>query len=133
VCDRCKTKFPIEQLEKDPNFPGLRVCKDCVDVYDPWRLPPRATEDITLRGPRPDTPIPNVVSYAVRYTAKVGVFQVGELVIGRQSQASATVAALAAGQLTVVPVAGLSFTVGETLIGNTSGATGVCSSQQGVN
>ena len=41
----------------DPNFPGMRVCKDDLDNYDPWRLPARQTENIALRFPRPDTPI----------------------------------------------------------------------------
>jgi len=41
----------------DPNFPGMRVCKDDVDQFDPWRLPARQTENITLRFPRPDTSI----------------------------------------------------------------------------
>jgi hypothetical protein len=41
----------------DPNFPGMRVCKDDLDNYDPWRLPARQTENIALRFPRPDTPL----------------------------------------------------------------------------
>jgi hypothetical protein len=38
----------------DPNFPGMRVCKDDLDNFDPWRLPARQTENISLRFPRPD-------------------------------------------------------------------------------
>jgi hypothetical protein len=38
----------------DPNFPGMRVCKDDLDQFDPWRLPARQTENIALRHPRPD-------------------------------------------------------------------------------
>lgn len=58
ICDRCKFKFPIGHLVSDPNSPGLRVCHDtCVDIFDPWRLPARQTEDITLRYPRPDEPL----------------------------------------------------------------------------
>ena len=41
----------------DPNFPGMRVCKDDVDNFDPWRLPARQTENITLRFPRPDVSV----------------------------------------------------------------------------
>ena len=41
----------------DPNFPGMRVCKDDVDQFDPWRLPAIKTENITLRFPRPDTSV----------------------------------------------------------------------------
>lgn len=58
VCDRCHTKVSITHLISDPNSPGLRVCKDtCADLFDPWRLPPRQTEDITLEYPRPDEPL----------------------------------------------------------------------------
>jgi len=41
----------------DPNFPGMRVCKDDLDKFDPWRLPARQTENISLRFPRPDVSI----------------------------------------------------------------------------
>lgn len=54
VCDRCKMKMSYDDLKPDGNSPGLRVCKDCWDVKDPWRLPARKTENITLRYPRPD-------------------------------------------------------------------------------
>ena len=54
ICDRCNRKFAYVDLMPDPNFPGMRVCKDDVDQYDPWRLPARQTENIALRFPRPD-------------------------------------------------------------------------------
>ena len=54
VCDRCNRKFPYVELMPDPNFPGMRVCKDDKDNFDPWRLPARQTENIALRFPRPD-------------------------------------------------------------------------------
>ena len=57
VCDRCRRKFAYTDLMPDPNFPGMRVCKDDLDNYDPWRLPARQTENIALRFPRPDTNI----------------------------------------------------------------------------
>lgn len=57
ICDRCNRKFPYVDLMPDPNFPGMRVCKDDKDNYDPWRLPARQTENITLRFPRPDVSI----------------------------------------------------------------------------
>jgi hypothetical protein len=41
----------------DPNFPGMRVCKEDLDNFDPWRLPARQTENIALRSPRPDVSI----------------------------------------------------------------------------
>lgn len=54
ICDRCNRKFPYTELMPDPNFPGMRVCKDDLDQFDPWRLPARQTENIALRFPRPD-------------------------------------------------------------------------------
>lgn len=58
VCDRCHLKVKIGALISDPNSPGLRVCEDgCVDIFDPYRLPARQTEDITLRYPRPEEPL----------------------------------------------------------------------------
>jgi hypothetical protein len=35
----------------------MRVCKDDLDNFDPWRLPARQTENIALRFPRPDVSI----------------------------------------------------------------------------
>ena len=57
VCDRCNRKVPYEELRPDPNFPGMRVCRDDVDQFDPWRLPALQTEVITLRHPRPDVSV----------------------------------------------------------------------------
>lgn len=57
ICGRCSRKFPIDDLMPDPNYPGLRVCRQDLDDYDPYRLPARQTEDITVRFPRPDTPL----------------------------------------------------------------------------
>lgn len=57
VCDRCNRKFAYTDLMPDPNFPGMRVCKDDVDKFDPWRLPARQTESIALRFPRPDVSV----------------------------------------------------------------------------
>lgn len=55
ICDRCKRKFSLDDLGPDPNYPGLKVCKDDRDDYDPYRLPARQTENITLKFVRPDT------------------------------------------------------------------------------
>lgn len=41
----------------DPNFPGLFVCREDLDRFDPWRLPARQTENIALRHPRPDVSV----------------------------------------------------------------------------
>jgi hypothetical protein len=58
VCDRCKMKRPHAVMRNDPNFPGLRVCNEgCADQLDPYRLPARKTERITIRFPRPDLPL----------------------------------------------------------------------------
>ena len=54
VCDRCKRKFPLEELWSDRNNPALKVCRDDIDDYDPYRLPARTPEQIALRYPRPD-------------------------------------------------------------------------------
>ena len=57
VCARCWRKFSLEDLYSDPNSPGLKVCKDDIDDYDPYRLPARRTEDVTLPFYRPDEPL----------------------------------------------------------------------------
>ena len=57
VCDRCRLRRPLNLLAPDGNAPGLRVCPTCSDDFDPWRLPARQTEDITLKYPRPDEPL----------------------------------------------------------------------------
>lgn len=54
ICARCSRKFPLDELTSDPNYPGLRVCYEDKDDFDPWRLPPRPPDRITLRNPRPD-------------------------------------------------------------------------------
>lgn len=57
VCDRCHVKVPYSTLVADGNSPGLKVCPTCSDKLDPWRLPARRAEDITIRYPRPDEPL----------------------------------------------------------------------------
>ena len=57
ICDRCSRKFAYVDLMPDPNFPGMRVCKEDLDQFDPWRLPAIQTENIALRFPRPDVSI----------------------------------------------------------------------------
>ena len=57
ICDRCSRKFPIVELMPDRNYPGLRVCREDLDELDPYRLPARQTERITLPFVRPDVPI----------------------------------------------------------------------------
>jgi hypothetical protein len=57
LCSRCSMKFPLGELQPDPNSPGLMVCKADRDQYDPWRLAARTTENITLPFVRPDEPL----------------------------------------------------------------------------
>ncbi len=58
VCDRCKMKRAHSVMRPDPNFPGLQVCdQGCADEFDPYRLPARKTERITIRFPRPDVSV----------------------------------------------------------------------------
>ena len=57
ICDRCRRKMSIEELYSDPNSPGLRVCLEDRDQYDPYRLPARQPERITLPFVRPDANI----------------------------------------------------------------------------
>ncbi len=57
ICDRCSRKFPISELMPDPNYPGLRCCRIDVDELDPYRLPARQTERITLPFVRPDVSV----------------------------------------------------------------------------
>lgn len=57
ICGRCSLKFALDDLAPDVNYPGLLVCKEDSDDYDPYRLPPRETEDITLEFVRPDLPL----------------------------------------------------------------------------
>ena len=53
ICYRCKFALPYGDLKQDPN--DLQwYCKDCVDVYDPWKLPAPKPENIALHHPRPD-------------------------------------------------------------------------------
>jgi hypothetical protein len=54
LCDRCRRKFFLDQLQPDPNSPGMRVCKEDLDQFDPYRLPGHPAEDIGLKHPRPD-------------------------------------------------------------------------------
>lgn len=58
-CDRCARERPLIQFVNDLNSPGLRVCppwlnQGCQDQKDPWRLPPRQSDPIVSRYPRPD-------------------------------------------------------------------------------
>ena len=57
ICGRCSRKFPMDELLPDPKYPGLLCCAVDRDEYDPYRLPARQPEKISLLFARPDTPI----------------------------------------------------------------------------
>ena len=57
LCARCSRKFPLEELQQDPNYPNLMVCKEDTDQYDPYRLAPRPEDQIVLPFVRPDLPL----------------------------------------------------------------------------
>lgn len=68
ICDRCKMKRAYVDLGIDPNFPGLRVCNlGCRDQFDPYRLPARQPEKISLRFPRPDADLNNIDGPGIPY------------------------------------------------------------------
>lgn len=57
LCDRCHKKRALVDLVPDGNAPGMRVCQErCRDVLDPYRLPARQPDDITLPFYRPIVP-----------------------------------------------------------------------------
>jgi len=74
ICDRCSRKFPLQELHSDPNTPGLKVCLEDLDDYDPYRLPARKTEDVTLPFYRPDERIDDLQEGAV--SPEFGLFGV---------------------------------------------------------
>jgi len=57
LCARCSRKFPLGELQHDPNYPNLMVCREDVDDYDPYRLAPRPPDQIVLPFVRPDLPV----------------------------------------------------------------------------
>lgn len=44
-------------LGPDPNYPGLRVHRECADELDPYLLPPPADDVVSLAWARPDAPL----------------------------------------------------------------------------
>lgn len=55
ICDRCKLVGKFSDMTRDGDIDGLWVHKDCSDERDPWKLPPRQSEDISVPNPRPDS------------------------------------------------------------------------------
>jgi hypothetical protein len=58
ICARCQKKMSLDDLQDDPNIPGLKVCAKDRDQLDPYRLPYSPPDkDITLPFVRPDVPL----------------------------------------------------------------------------
>lgn len=62
ICMRCNLKRRWSEVIPDGNSPGLYVCKrevkrGCWDTYDPYRLPPRQPDRLTLGRSNPDVPL----------------------------------------------------------------------------
>jgi hypothetical protein len=48
-------KRPYSDMRADGNIPAIKVCSEsCSDQFDPYRLPARQPEKISIRFPRPD-------------------------------------------------------------------------------
>jgi len=54
ICSRCGFKMAHADMVSDPNAPGIRGHKHCMDDFDPWRLPARQPDQISIEYPRPD-------------------------------------------------------------------------------
>lgn len=54
ICARCSRKFPTGELQADPTYPNLMVCRDDLDELDPYLLAARPPDDMTLPFVRPD-------------------------------------------------------------------------------
>jgi len=57
LCGRCGFKHHYSDLVQDRDITGLYVCEDCCDTKDPYKLPQRRVEKISLQHPRPDEPL----------------------------------------------------------------------------
>ena len=53
ICPRCHFKRYYDEMRQDPNT-KVYMCGSCIDIYDPWRLPARPPEKISLEHPRKD-------------------------------------------------------------------------------
>lgn len=69
ICPRCHFKVQYDSLRQDPNT-KVWVCEQCVDIYDPWRLPARAPENITLEHPRSEQALQDGVEAPVLVTTE---------------------------------------------------------------
>lgn len=92
ICDRCRMKRFTVQLVRDPNYPGLRVCDPgqvrdgCKDQFDPWRLPARQTENITLPFVRPDVGLQGTQTPVFQVLRQRLVTEDGEAILTEDGQ-----------------------------------------------
>ncbi len=54
ICDLCRLRGANADMIEDHDRPGLFVHPECADTKDPWKLPPRQTENISLKRVRKD-------------------------------------------------------------------------------
>lgn len=57
ICARCSRKFRLADLNPDPNYPALMVCREDTDDYDPYRLAAKPEDQVVLPFVRPDSPL----------------------------------------------------------------------------
>ena len=57
ICSRCQFRFPLHMLQDDPNIPNFKVCAADRDDFDPYRMPARQPDMLTLPFIRPDVPL----------------------------------------------------------------------------
>ena len=81
VCDRCHFKKKLSELRADGDVPSLRVCRECYDVKDPWRLPPKKEKSIALKNPRPDLRLEPGVGYLITEDGAYVILQDGAFVL----------------------------------------------------
>lgn len=54
ICDRCRLRMANADMVQDKDRQGIWGHAECMDVIDPWKLPPRHSEDTTVPHPRDD-------------------------------------------------------------------------------
>lgn len=63
VCGRCSIKVPYTELRSDGNIRSLKVCGECRDMIDPYKLAPRQPDVFLLKDPRPDLSLGDLPNY----------------------------------------------------------------------
>ena len=59
ICPRCKMKRAYVDFVFDPNT-QLRVCRfGCADLKDPYRMPSKNPDKLSVKYPRPDEDLVN--------------------------------------------------------------------------